>query len=123
MNMYDILEKKKNNLELSKEEIEFVVNNYTNGNIPEYQISALLMAICINGMSNNEIFNLIRTGNIAYELVRPQKLYYIWFAKVTAQRIAGCLLRFMPVLILALILPYPYNLTIPSIENFILFLI
>jgi len=72
---------------------------------------------------DNEIFNLIRTGNIAYELVRPQKLYYIWFAKVTAQRIAGCLLRFMPVLILALILPYPYNLTIPSIENFILFLI
>lgn len=58
MNMYNILEKKKNNLELSKEEIEFAVNNYTNGNVPDYQMSALLMAICINGMSDNEIFNL-----------------------------------------------------------------
>lgn len=58
--MYNILEKKKNNLELTKEEIEFVVNNYTNGNIPDYQMSALLMAICINGMSDNEIFYLTK---------------------------------------------------------------
>ena len=60
MNMYNILEKKKNNLELSKEEIEFVVTNYTNGNIPDYQMSAFLMAICINGMSDEEIFLLTK---------------------------------------------------------------
>jgi len=60
MNMYNILEKKKNNLELSKEEIEFVVTNYTNGNIPDYQMSAFLMAICINGMSDDEIFLLTK---------------------------------------------------------------
>ena len=72
---------------------------------------------------DSEIFNLIRTGNIAYELIRPKNLYYIWFCKVTAQRVAGCLLRFLPVLILSLLLPYPYNLTIPSVTNFILFLI
>lgn len=56
--MYDILEKKRNNEKLSKEEIEFFVNEYTNDNIPDYQMSALLMAICINGMSDKEILNL-----------------------------------------------------------------
>lgn len=55
MRMFDIIEKKKNKQELTKEEIKFVVENYTNGNIPDYQMSALLMAICINGMNDNEI--------------------------------------------------------------------
>ena len=58
MNMYNIIEKKKNNLNLTKEEIEFVVNGYTSGEIPDYQMSALLMAICINGMNDEEITNL-----------------------------------------------------------------
>lgn len=60
MNVYNIIEKKKNNLELTKEEIDFIVNNYTNGTIPDYQMSALLMAICINGMTDEEIFNLTK---------------------------------------------------------------
>lgn len=55
MRMFDIIEKKKNKQELTKEEIKFVVENYTNGNVPDYQMSALLMAICINGMNDNEI--------------------------------------------------------------------
>lgn len=55
MRMYDILEKKKNNLELNEEEINYVIENYTNGNIPDYQMSSLLMAICINGMNDNEL--------------------------------------------------------------------
>lgn len=60
MNVYNIIEKKKNKLELTNEEIEFVVTNYTNGTIPDYQMSALLMAICINGMTDNEIFSLTK---------------------------------------------------------------
>ena len=55
MRMYDIIEKKKRNIELNKEEIDFFVNGYTNGSIPDYQISALLMAIYFNGMSDNEL--------------------------------------------------------------------
>lgn len=55
MRMFDIIEKKKNKQELTKEEIKFVVENYTNGSVPDYQMSALLMAICINGMNDNEI--------------------------------------------------------------------
>lgn len=58
MRMYDILDKKRNNESLTKEEIDFVVTNYTNGIIPDYQMSALLMAICINGMNEEEITNL-----------------------------------------------------------------
>lgn len=55
MRMYDIIEKKKRNIELSEKEINFFVNGYTNGDIPDYQISALLMAIYFNGMSDNEL--------------------------------------------------------------------
>lgn len=44
--------------ELSKEEIEYIVTNYTNGKIPDYQVSALLMAIFYQDMTNEEITNL-----------------------------------------------------------------
>ncbi len=58
MRMYDIIEKKKNKKGLSKEEIDYVIEGYTNGKIPDYQMSALLMAICFVGMSDEEIYNL-----------------------------------------------------------------
>lgn len=58
MKVYDILEKKKRKLSLTKEEIDFIVQEYTKGSIPDYQMSALLMAICINGMNDEETFNL-----------------------------------------------------------------
>ncbi|SDX87058.1 pyrimidine-nucleoside phosphorylase [Lachnobacterium bovis] len=58
MRMYDIIMKKKENEELATEEIKFFVENYTNGTIPDYQASALLMAICFNGMSKKETLDL-----------------------------------------------------------------
>lgn len=58
MNILDIIEKKKIDKTLSKEEIEYFVQNYTNGNITDYQAAALIMAICINGMTQDEILNL-----------------------------------------------------------------
>lgn len=60
MNAYNIIEKKKNNKKLTQEEINYIVKNYTNGIIPDYQMSALLMAICINGMEDDEIFYLAK---------------------------------------------------------------
>ena len=58
MNIIDIIEKKKNNWDLSKEEIEYFVKKYTDGEITDYQAAALIMAICINGMTQDEILNL-----------------------------------------------------------------
>ncbi len=58
MNIVDIIDKKKNKGILTKEEIEFAISEYVKGNIEDYQISALLMAICINGMSDTETFYL-----------------------------------------------------------------
>ena len=58
MRVYDIISKKRDNKELSKDEIEFFIEKYTNGDIPDYQASALLMAIYINGFSKEETANL-----------------------------------------------------------------
>ncbi|WP_317910910.1 pyrimidine-nucleoside phosphorylase [Enterococcus faecium] len=58
MRMGDLIEKKRDGNELSKEEIEYIVTNYTNGKIPDYQVSALLMAIFYQDMTNEEITNL-----------------------------------------------------------------
>lgn len=58
MRMIDLILKKRNNEELTKEEIKFIIEGYTNGQIPDYQVSALLMAIYFNGMTNEERLNL-----------------------------------------------------------------
>lgn len=58
MNILDIIEKKRDKIELTKEEIEYVVKGYTNGDIADYQMSALIMAIYINGMTKKETVNL-----------------------------------------------------------------
>lgn len=54
MNILDIIAKKRDQKELSKEEIEYFIKNYTNGNIADYQAAALVMAIYLNGMTKEE---------------------------------------------------------------------
>ncbi len=54
MRMYDIILKKRNGNELTREEISFFIKNYTNGSIPDYQASALCMAIYFKGMTDRE---------------------------------------------------------------------
>ena len=54
MRMIEILEQKKQGKALSQEQIAFFVEQYTNGSIPDYQASALLMAICLRGMNEEE---------------------------------------------------------------------
>ena len=58
MRMYDLIEKKKLGEELSTEEIYHIIDGYTKGDIPDYQISALLMAICFKGMNTRERYDL-----------------------------------------------------------------
>ena len=58
MNIIDIINKTKKSMELSVEEIQWLVSNYTKGEIPDYQMSAWLMAVCLNGLSDEETFAL-----------------------------------------------------------------
>lgn len=58
MRMVDIIDKKKDGFQLTKSEIDFVVEGYTMGKLPDYQLSALLMAIYFQGMDAVEASNL-----------------------------------------------------------------
>lgn len=58
MNINEIIKTKRDQKELSTEQIKFFVNEYSNGNIPDYQAASLLMAIYLNGMSEKEICDL-----------------------------------------------------------------
>lgn len=58
MRMYDIIDRKKNGEELTKSEIEYFVGGFTRGEIPDYQASALLMAIWFCGMNDRELADL-----------------------------------------------------------------
>lgn len=60
MDMYEIIKKKRDGNKLSNEEIKYFIENYTNGNIPEYQASALLMAIFFKKMNKDETLNLTK---------------------------------------------------------------
>ena len=58
MRMYDLIMKKRNGGALSQEEIRYMVNSYTAGEIPDYQMSAMMMAIYFNGMTEEETLSL-----------------------------------------------------------------
>lgn len=67
MRMVDLINKKKEGKVLSKDEIEFIVSGYVNGSIPDYQMTAFLMAVYFKGMNREEISNLtlsyVNSGN------------------------------------------------------------
>lgn len=72
---------------------------------------AMLGMLPWNG--DSEIQNLIRTGNVTYELVRPMNLYNYWFARAFALRTAPTLLKSIPLFIIALLLPKEYSMSLP----------
>ena len=87
-------------------------------------INQILYALVAPGVRDKKNSEDIKNGVVAYELCRPYDLYYWWFSKYLAKRYASFLLRCFPIILFALILPYPYNLSFPiSLNAFILFLI
>lgn len=71
-----------------------------------------------------DLVDAIISGNIAYELARPTDLYSMWFLRVTAQRSAKAVLRCMPILLIAALLPEPYRMTAPvSLTAFVVFVL
>lgn len=82
------------------------------------------LALFAAWMIENEIFDSISNGNIAYELCRPIRIYDMWFSRSMALRLSRAVLRCFPILIFAAFLPEPYGMCAPtSIFHFLLFLI
>ena len=67
MRTVDLIQRKRDGKELAPEEIEFLVEGYTNGDIPDYQMSSFLMAVFFSGMSDREVSRLtecmLRSGD------------------------------------------------------------
>ena len=72
MNILEIIAKKRDKKELTKEEIEYFVKGYTNGEVTDYQAAALVMAIYINGMNDEETTNI--TLSMAKDIIQMLKL-------------------------------------------------
>lgn len=71
-----------------------------------------------------EIFNSISSGGIAYELARPVDLYGRWFSQAIANRVAKTALRCLPILLIAILVPEPYRMSLPpNASQFFLFLV
>jgi ABC-2 type transport system permease protein len=74
--------------------------------------------------SDEEIYSAIGSGSIAYELVRPMDLYGRWFCQSTANRVAFTILNCLPALLIALIKPERYRMSLPlDLGQFLLFLL
>ena len=69
MNGYEIIDKKKRGLELNQTEIEYLINGYVNNEIPDYQISAWLMAVYFQGMTDRELLALTNCMTKSGEIV------------------------------------------------------
>jgi ABC-2 type transport system permease protein len=72
------------------------------------------LALYMTWYLENDIFDLIQNGNIAYELCRPVDLYSMWYTRSMAGRLAKTLLRCIPILVIASFLPKPYGMILPN---------
>lgn len=72
------------------------------------------LAFFATWMMENEIFDSIVSGGIAYELCRPIRIYRMWFSRSLANRIARAVLRCFPILLVAGFVPAPYGLSAPK---------
>ena len=83
---------------------------------------AFYLLFTVWGNVDQELFDMILKGDIAYELCRPVSLYQMWFARVSAARVANAALRCVPILAAALLLPEPFRLMLPdSLKTFVFF--
>lgn len=74
-------------------------------------------------VQDNEIFQMIESGGVAYEYVRPYDLYTMWFVRSLSFRYARLFTRALPILVIASLLPIEYRLSLPSsIPIFIFFI-
>lgn len=67
-----------------------------------------------------EIVNMIKNGDVAYELCRPGNVYIKWFARIYATRLASVLMKFLPIILVGILLPQPFKI-IPPVSIYGLF--
>ena len=73
--------------------------------------------------ADNDLFAMISNGNISYELSRPVSIYSMWFSRTTGARTAEAIMRCIPVLLCAFLMPKTYRMTLPvNSASFLLFL-
>ena len=72
-----------------------------------------LLAMYMTWFFDNDIFDSITSGSISYELCRPCDIYSMWFVKNMAIRLSRVVLRCLPILIVAAILPAPFGMGLP----------
>lgn len=108
----------------------FYRSNPSAGNMSISEISSYIwlqqsfLALFMTWFLDNNIFEAISSGNVAYEVCRPLNVYNMWFAKSCATRVSKAVLRCFPILIFASFLPQTYKFNPPaSFFTFILFLI
>jgi viologen exporter family transport system permease protein len=82
------------------------------------------LALFMTWFWESELFEAIKNGNIAYELLRPTDIYTMWFVRGMANRLTKAILRCVPILLLAFCLPKPYKMLLPSdMKTFLWFLL
>lgn len=101
------------------------VNGFTKSHLVTYiWLQQAFLAFIALWMRDQDLFKLIETGNIAYELCRPVNIYAFWYTKLLSTRLASAALRCLPILFFALFFPKPYNLMLPeSIASLLLFVL
>ena len=87
-------------------------------------IQQAFLALFMTWFFEGDIFAAITSGQIAYELARPINLYGKWYCQCVASRLSRAVLRCLPILVIAFILPAPYKLILPpDIAQFSMFLL
>ena len=76
-------------------------------------IQQAFLALFMVWMWDNDIYGAIESGSIAYELVRPIDLYNRWFCQSVANRVARAVLRCLPILLVVVVLPEPFRMSLP----------
>lgn len=87
-------------------------------------IQQAFLALFATWVIDNDLFQMVVSGNVAYELCRPIDLYAHWFVRSLSTRFSRAVLRCIPILVVAAFLPQPYGMSLPaSPAAFLLFLI
>ena len=73
-----------------------------------------LLSLFMTWYYDNDILELVTSGNVAYELCRPVDIYTMWFLKNAATRVSRAVLRCMPIIIFSLFLPNNIGLSLPA---------